>query len=55
MSKNEIEMDVAKRIWDITRISPDYGNAVMDVIGYSTYCDIAKLISSCEKNEKKES
>jgi hypothetical protein len=40
---DEINHDVAKRIWDICKLSPDYGNAVMDIIGVDAYEEIMKM------------
>lgn len=46
MSKNEIlEIAVAKEIWKICKISPDHGNAVMDLVGEEVYQKISKLQS----------
>ena len=40
---NELEIDVAKKIWTIAGISPEYGNAVMDVIGEEAYQNVMNL------------
>jgi hypothetical protein len=29
-------------MWRIARISPEWGNRVMDILGYENYCKVAK-------------
>jgi hypothetical protein len=33
---------VANLIWRVARISPKWGNRVMDILGYDNYCRVAK-------------
>jgi len=47
-----IKKDVAKQIWAIAGISPEHGNAVMDIIGEEAYQNIMRLQS--EKSESEE-
>ena len=37
------KVEVAKLIWEIAGKSAEYGNAVMDVIGYDAYKNVMKL------------
>lgn len=37
---------LAKIIWKIAAISPEWGNRVMDIIGYNNYVKVAKLKGS---------
>lgn len=43
-----IKKDVAKQIWAIAGISPEHGNAVMDIIGEEAYQNIMRLQSESE-------
>lgn len=43
MANQKIEINVAKEIWAIAGISPEHGNAVMDVIGEEAYKNVMKL------------
>lgn len=43
MANQKIEIDVAKKIWAIADISPEHGDAVMDVIGEDGYKNVMKL------------
>lgn len=46
--------EVAEMIWDICKISPKHGNAVMDLIGDEAYIDVTKVISTIEARKEKE-
>ena len=43
MTKKQIEVEVAKKIWEIASISAKHGNAVMDIIGEEAYERVMKL------------
>lgn len=43
--EKQIEIEVAKEIWDICKKSPEHGNAVMDVIGDEAYQKVMELQS----------
>lgn len=43
MTKKQIEVEVAKKIWEIAGISEKHGNAVMDIIGEEAYERVMKL------------
>ena len=45
---NSIEHDVAKRIWDIAKISPEHGNALMDLLGNELYTKISLMQNNNE-------
>lgn len=47
-----IKKDVAKQIWAIAGISPEHGNAVMDIIGEEAYEKVMRLQS--EENTESE-
>ena len=34
---------IANLLWRIARISPEFGNRVMDFVGYEKYCRIAQI------------
>lgn len=40
--KNHL-MEVANLIWDIAKISPEHGNALIDIIGEDAYAKVMKL------------
>lgn len=40
-----ILIDVAKKIWQICKESPEHGNAVIDLLGEETYNEIMRLQS----------
>ena len=44
-----VKMDVAKEIWDICALTPEHGNAVMDIIGEEAYQRVMDLIH--QRNE----
>ena len=39
---NKIKTMIANLFWRIARISPEWGNRVMDILGYENYCRVAK-------------
>ena len=41
-----INVEAAKKIWDIAKISPEMGNAVMDVLGDEVYDRVMKIQST---------
>lgn len=41
--KNKTKEAVIDMIWDIAKISPEYGNALMDVLGNDVYEKIGKI------------
>ena len=43
MTKKQIEVEVAKKIWEIASISKKHGNAVMDIIVEEAYERVMKL------------
>lgn len=43
MTKKQIEVEVAKKIWEIASISAKHGNAVMDIIGEEAHERVMKL------------
>lgn len=43
MCKHALEVEVAKKIWEIARISPKHGNAVMDILGEEAYEKVMRL------------
>lgn len=47
-----LKKDVAKQIWAIAGISPEHGNAVMDIIGEEAYEKVMRLQS--EENTESE-
>ena len=36
-------IETATKIWDIAKISPDHGNAVMDILGPDTYMKVSEI------------
>lgn len=40
---DNVKTEVINLIWDICKISPEHGNAVMDIIGDEAYERIMKL------------
>lgn len=45
MGGKDITKNVINMIWDIAKISPEYGNALMDVLGDDVYEKIGKLVN----------
>ena len=39
-----LKMDVANEIWGICKLSPQHGNAVMDIIGDDAYQEVMRLV-----------
>jgi len=37
------EIDIARRIWNIAKISPEYGNSLMDFLGSEIYDKVMKI------------
>lgn len=33
---------ISKLIWKVAGISPDWGNRVMDILGYQNYCKVMR-------------
>ena len=33
---------ISKLIWKVSGISPDWGNRVMDILGYNNYCKVMR-------------
>lgn len=50
--QQRVEDDCIKKIWDICKISPEHGNAIMDIIGYDTYCRIAIRIENMKEENR---
>ena len=50
VANKNIKIDVAKKIWEIASISPEHGNAVMDVIGEKAYQNVMRLQSRSGDN-----
>ena len=44
-----VKMDVAKEIFDICALTPEHGNAVMDIIGEEAYQRVMDLVK--QRNE----
>lgn len=38
----QIKIIVSKIIWKVAGISPEWGNRVMDILGYNNYIKVAK-------------
>ena len=47
----DITENVINMIWDIAKISPEYGNALMDVLGDDVYEKIGKSANKENKNK----
>ena len=45
----DVETDVAKKIWDIAKVSPEHGNALMDILGDVVYVKIARMANASNK------
>ena len=43
--EKDIERNVVNMIWDIAKISPEYGNALMDVLGDDVYEKIGRSVN----------
>lgn len=33
---------ISKLIWTVAGISPDWGNRIMDILGYNNYCKVMR-------------
>ena len=44
-----VKLDVASEIWNICAISPEHGNAVMDIIGEEAYQRVMDLVRQREE------
>lgn len=51
----KLKLIFAKLIRKICCISPEWGNRVMDILGYERYCKVIKLAFSDEEVIKEES
>ena len=38
----KLKVIIANLLWRIAGISPDWGNRVMDILGYENYCKVAR-------------
>lgn len=43
MNDKQLEIEVAKEIWNICKKSSEHGNAVMDLIGEEAYNKVMRL------------
>lgn len=48
--KVELRREVIDKIWDIAKISPEHGNALMDFLGDELYVRIAQMHTHKEEN-----
>lgn len=39
----QINVDTARKIWEIAKLSSDYGNALVDVLGDEVYSRVMKI------------
>lgn len=46
--------EVAERIWDIAKLSPDHCTAVVDLIGNISFAKISKIVNIVEAKREKE-
>lgn len=46
--------EVAERIWDIAKLTPDHCTAVVDLIGNVTFAKIAMMVNMSEAKREKE-
>lgn len=46
--------EVAERIWDIAKLSPDHCTAVVDLIGNISFAKISKIVNIMEAKREKE-
>ena len=47
-----LKIEVANKIWDIAKISPEHGNALMDLLGTEVYEKISMIQTSNSKKEE---
>lgn len=38
----KLKIIISKLIWKVAAISPDWGNRVMDILGYNNYCKVMR-------------
>lgn len=50
-NKISTQTEVARLIWDIAKISPEHGNAIIDIIGDKAYDTVMTLANEETKNE----
>lgn len=48
----DVEKEVGEKIWKIAQISPEHGNAVMDLVGLPAYNRIANMCGGGKTREK---
>lgn len=36
----KLKIIISKLIWKVAAISPEWGNRVMDILGYNNYCKV---------------
>lgn len=46
--------EVAERIWDIAKLSPDHCTAVVDLIGNITFAKVAKMVNVADGKREME-
>lgn len=46
--------EVAERIWDIAKLSPDHCTAVVDLIGNISFAKISKIVNIVEAKREQE-
>lgn len=46
--------EVAERIWDISKLSPEHCAAVIDLIGNIAFAKVAKIVNVVEGKREKE-
>lgn len=50
----EILEEVAERIWDIAKLSPDHCTVVVDLIGNTLFAKISKIVNIAEAKREQE-
>lgn len=38
----KLKIIISKLIWKVAAISPDWGNRIMDILGYNNYCKVSR-------------
>ncbi len=38
----KLKIIISKLIWKVAAISPEWGNRVMDILGYNNYCKVMR-------------
>ncbi len=51
-NKISVHTEVARLIWDIAKISPEHGNAIIDIIGDKAYDTVMTLANEEINNEQ---